>query len=498
MAATPVIVSGAWLQSEYGGFSFSDGVAPTFTFAPGGLDATRPAAMVIFCQAAFNVPPTFLNAVYGGITCETAFVVINPTNPAYSGQGRVTLIMVALIPAGATLPDNNLNFSVDTGLGGQTGYKLLAGVVNGVTSITTLSTLQQNAVSTGPVTAVQLSVPAVLANTGDLLVASLRVDIDGAVSFSSSPAGYTADVTYSGSFGTAQHDYLQVINSSDAATLWGYSYSGPSSNPQTGFASCFVLKGAILVPNIVGESIPQGSDTLSAASGGGVIFSYGSITPVVVPGVPPGIIQTQDPVGGTEVSSSTAVNVTISAFAPPFDVDVTVIAQYANSPSLLAMVEQYPAYFDQQVNFAQFYNYIWNVMSAVGFGLDIWGRLVQQPRSLIIAGVPTALTDAQYLPCILARAFANIIQTTIPALNVLLQKLFPGTRAYVRDTGNMTMSYTFEFALTPLQLAIARSILPHPAGVQANIDILPSGLYLGFDGNALVAPFDIGVLYLGS
>ncbi len=230
------------------------------------------------------------------------------------------------------------------------------------------------------------------------------------------------------------------------------------------------------VPDIVGDSVQVGQTTLADAGDSDVTFTLGNVVPVFVPNVAPGIIQTQNPAAGTLVSVNTSVDVTLSAFSAGLDIDATVISQYANSPILLALVHNMEVYFDQNANMAQFYSYVWNVLSAVGFGLDIWGRIVGIGRALMVSGIVITLDDEQFLPLILAKALANIISTTIPALNQLLQNLFTGQRAYVQDLGNMQMSYIFEFILTPLQFAIVNNsgIFPHPAGVQSNVVNIPA------------------------
>ena len=200
------------------------------------------------------------------------------------------------------------------------------------------------------------------------------------------------------------------------------------------------------------------------------------------------------------------------------DVEKTVISQYANSPSLRQLITNMNQYFDPRANFLAFYNYVWNVDTAVGFGLDIWGRIVGVSRLLQIPGanpifgfqdnaaVPDVepfnqgvfnskgnivtqgylLTDDAYRTLILAKALANISATTAPAINQILTNLFPGRGpAYVLDTWQanvMTMQYTFRFVLTVTEYAIlAQSgVLPRPAGVKVSIVVIPPAAYFGF------------------
>jgi hypothetical protein len=73
---------------------------------------------------------------------------------------------------------------------------------------------------------------------------------------------------------------------------------------------------------------------------------------------------------------------------------------------------------------------------------------------------------------ILAKALANISSCSAPAVNKVLQLLFPGRGVcYATDGLDMTMTYTFLFALTPVEAAIVdqSGVLPRPAGVSATV-----------------------------
>jgi Protein of unknown function (DUF2612). len=209
------------------------------------------------------------------------------------------------------------------------------------------------------------------------------------------------------------------------------------------------------------------------------------------------------------------------------DVERTIISQYANSPTLVQLIQNMNEYIDPRANIEAFFNFVWNVDTAVGFGLDIWGRIVGVSRLLQIPGadpivgfdnasfpddwfpmsqgrfaleneVTTAyeLPDDAYRVLILTKALANIVSTTSPALNQLLKNMFPGRgRAYVRDLGNMAMQFVFNFQLTTVEYAILTQsgALPHPAGVFYSVIVVRSGLF-GFQGQgSTVRPFNFGV-----
>jgi hypothetical protein len=195
----------------------------------------------------------------------------------------------------------------------------------------------------------------------------------------------------------------------------------------------------------------------------------------------------------------------------------TVISQYANSPTLRQLVLNMNEHIDPSTNFADFYEYVWNVDTAKGFGLDVWGKIVNVSRYLTIEDIiphfgfasavsegglatlaylapPTSgmysflapasmsvpivfndilgfdqavffgedlatntyrLDDDVYRLLVLTKALANISLSTPASINQLLRNLFAGRgRCYVSDLGGMKMAYVFEFLLRPFELAV--------------------------------------------
>lgn len=212
------------------------------------------------------------------------------------------------------------------------------------------------------------------------------------------------------------------------------------------------------------------------------------------------------------------------------DVERTIISQYSNSPTLGRLVHNMNEYVRQDANFEAFYNFVWNVDTAVGFGLDIWGRIVGVTRLLRLPSTDPIFgyinaddppdwhpfnegifftgdqaTQAYLLPddafrtLILTKALSNIVATNAASLNQLLKNLFPGRgKAYVQDLGGMAMRFVFEFALTSTEYAILTQsgALPHPAGVAYSVVVIPTGTLFGFVEAGAYKPFDFGVFYL--
>ena len=176
------------------------------------------------------------------------------------------------------------------------------------------------------------------------------------------------------------------------------------------------------------------------------------------------------------------------------DVEQTIISQYGNSATITQMIRNFNDYIDPRADIDNFYNTVWNVETAEGFGLDIWGRVVNIPTGRYVYTSPvTVLNDTQFRALILAKALSNISITSSAKFNQLLVNYFAGRgRCYVSDQGQMQMRYTFEFALEPFEVQILAQpgIFLRPAGVQVAIVQYTLPLF-GFSqaGTVSAAPF---------
>lgn len=187
---------------------------------------------------------------------------------------------------------------------------------------------------------------------------------------------------------------------------------------------------------------------------------------------------------------------------PTFDVSKTIISQYANSPALRSILEDMAAAVDGATLFNSFYDNIWNLNTANGYGLDVWGRIVGVGRVLRVPtdvdyfgfvesvdGYPFdegifynnlavtqnfTLADPAFRRLILAKARSNIWDGSILGVNQILMTLFwEYGNCYVDDGLDMTMTYTFETRLSPVDYAIVAQsgVLPRPAGVLALVSM---------------------------
>lgn len=180
-----------------------------------------------------------------------------------------------------------------------------------------------------------------------------------------------------------------------------------------------------------------------------------------------------------------------------FDPSVTVLSQYANSPILTTLVDDFAQWLDPRSRFDSFFSLLWNIDTAQGYGLDVWGRILGVGRALEVpAGVylgfeqdadakpfgfgilyrggrstnNVLLTDEAYRTLLLAKAALNITDCSVPAINNILLNLFGD--GYVRDNLDMTMTFVFSEALDPLQTAIVfqSGVLPKPCGVSFTVE----------------------------
>ncbi|POS10237.1 DUF2612 domain-containing protein [Burkholderia gladioli] len=214
------------------------------------------------------------------------------------------------------------------------------------------------------------------------------------------------------------------------------------------------------------------------------------------------------------------------------DVEKTILSQYANSPTLCQLIKNFDQYIDPTADIDAFLANIWNIETAVGKGLDIWGKIVglENGRYLKVPydevpfgfnesgidssdafGVGTfftgtnltrnfALSDTAFRTLILVKAMANISDGSIPGYNQLLRNLFAGRgRCYINDLGNMMFRYTFEFYLEVYEIAILTQsgALPRPTGVLASIVQLVLPGVFGFSEAGEYEPFGQGTFFTG-
>lgn len=181
----------------------------------------------------------------------------------------------------------------------------------------------------------------------------------------------------------------------------------------------------------------------------------------------------------------------------------TVQKQYSNSTTLLQLLDSFDQWVDLSLFTEQFLSNVWDITTAQGFGLDIWGRILGQSRYVQVVQVPGdnfgfninaaigtnwqpfnqapfyngaaggtvayALLDSYYRQVLLVKAASNIASCDVPSINALMRAMF-GTRGkcYVGyDLAlPMQIGYHFEFTPTNVERTIIESgLFPIPAGM---------------------------------
>lgn len=206
------------------------------------------------------------------------------------------------------------------------------------------------------------------------------------------------------------------------------------------------------------------------------------------------------------------------------NVEQTIISQYGTAPTLNQLIQNMNGYIDPSADLDNFYNAVWNIETAIGFGLEILGKIVGVKRSLEVTASSETLgfkeagdtnyqpfgqaplyfkpqtntyllSDTAYRTLILVKALANISNCTAPSYNQLLQNLFAGRgRCYVADLGFMQMQYVFEFYMYPYEVAILTQsgAMPRPAGVKVTVLQVDVAGTFGFSEAGIYQPFGHG------
>lgn len=207
----------------------------------------------------------------------------------------------------------------------------------------------------------------------------------------------------------------------------------------------------------------------------------------------------------------------------------TIASQYANSPVIMQLLADWNVDIDPRSLLQDFITKVWNISTAEGYGLDMWGRRVGVTRTISVPDVSVTyfgfsegggyqpfgqapfydgyqtttqvdLSDDDYRTLLLAKALANISNCSAPVINLILYNLFlapgrhyEGRKAYVIDIGNMEMQYYFGFVLTSEDLAmlINSGAIQRPVGVLSFILTIDPDHCFGFAGTGL-QPFGQG------
>lgn len=208
----------------------------------------------------------------------------------------------------------------------------------------------------------------------------------------------------------------------------------------------------------------------------------------------------------------------------------TILSQYANSPALMSLISSFNSAVDPSPNIDAFYNNVWNIQTAQGYGLQVWGRIVGVSNVLQIPGGATdlgfeeagtasaapfgqgpfysgtqvtqnyTLSDDAFRALVLIKALANISNCSIRTYNTILMQLFPNRgNAFVTDSGNMQMNLVFMFPLATFEIAILTQsgAFSPPTGVGASIMVVSPPTFGFAEAGFSAAGFNNGAFFYG-
>lgn len=183
-----------------------------------------------------------------------------------------------------------------------------------------------------------------------------------------------------------------------------------------------------------------------------------------------------------------------SLFDVKSDACASIQSQYSASENMTSVIAGFARMIDPYEEIQTFYDDIFNIMSAQGQGLDIWGEIIDIPRVIQVNDASAmTLDDDHYRALLLYKALANISSSDIATLNKLLQTLidtdigvFNGN-AYVLETGPMKIRWVFEYFLNEVEMAIFKTAgtLARGAGVGWEMYAVDPDKVLGFDGSRM-------------
>lgn len=214
-----------------------------------------------------------------------------------------------------------------------------------------------------------------------------------------------------------------------------------------------------------------------------------------------------------------------------FDIDQTIQSQYSSSPRIKYLIRAFHQAILPDADIKLFYDKIFNLETAEGIGLDIWGRIVGVERNMLtvanigvkyfglgnsrlqmkqIQGFDQApffnddlsekltLSDEAYRFLIKAKALANISSGSLADLNRLVKTLLPHVSVKITRVEPMHLMMICVGKLSDFErnLLISGQFPPIPTGVKLDLDLQDSP-YFGFN-HVENTPFDQGAFYRGT
>ena len=198
-----------------------------------------------------------------------------------------------------------------------------------------------------------------------------------------------------------------------------------------------------------------------------------------------------------------------------FNIDAVIQSQYGDSPHIQGVIRGYYDYISPQKDIDLIYDKMINIYTAEGYGLDVWGRIVNIDREFVavdeqydylgfdntpynmdrietfnnapfykVVNGKNRLEDNAYRTYILIKALINISNVSLNSLNYIFSQLFPDTDIKVLHSNTMILRLLVIGAISQAQIGAIKNIewLPAGVGLQFYHIITPT---FGFRGSGL-------------
>lgn len=191
-------------------------------------------------------------------------------------------------------------------------------------------------------------------------------------------------------------------------------------------------------------------------------------------------------------------------------------SQYAASVRITAILQSCKDHILPDADIALFYDKMFNIQTAEGYGLDVWGNIIGISRYIQSHDDPSetlTLDDENYRKLLFVKAAANIMDSSMYSLNYIIKKLYPNLTCYVQLASNWQEDDGFIYDANPMEINfiffnhhlsdLERSIFDvvgsfnRGAGVGWNLLEYIQDDVFGFKGSEL-QPFDQGVFFVPS
>lgn len=209
------------------------------------------------------------------------------------------------------------------------------------------------------------------------------------------------------------------------------------------------------------------------------------------------------------------------------DIHDTIQSQYSDSPVIISLIENTYKVISPQKDFDVFYKNVFDVRTAVGWGLDIWGRLVACNREIVTGEFQNSyigfeppkdasnpdlesfnnapfyspavsqtfyLEDNAYRLLVMCKAMTNISTGTLAEINSILKNVLPDHNVAVVKVDTMCLRIVIQDYLSAWQEEAFLRLAVIPAGVGYEVYTLDPKTF-GFNGSGL-EPFNNGIFSL--